>query len=313
MTEDEGADQGGPAPAVSVVIPCFNGLPLLHEQLDALARQVDAPPFEVIVADNGSTDGCATAVVARRTGPAVRVVDASDVRGATHARNVGVRAAKASRIAICDADDVVCDVWVRAMHDALQTADHVGGPVRTDRINDPLTARWRSVGRDGLLASEFLPYARGANGAFRREVFDAIGGYDEELGLNGGCDDADFSWRVQLAGYTVAGAPEAVVDYRMRPTLRTLWRQSMTYGCTWARLYQRFGGDGMPKPWSVPALARRVWWLVTRAPISVVDPVRRGRWINRLGSLIGVVQGAVESRRRGKVAPSRHEMPASDR
>jgi GT2 family glycosyltransferase len=296
LTVDGEALPAPPAPIISVVIPCRNGLPLLHEQLDALARQVDAPPFEVIVADNGSTDGTAHAIVARRAGPVVRVVDASEVRGVSHARNVGVRAARASRIAICDADDVVGGAWVGSMYEALETADIVGGPIRTDRLNDPVTARWRSVGEGALHDGAFLAYARGGNCAFRREAFEAVGGYDE--GLVGGGDDPDFSWRLQLAGWSIGGASEAVVHYRLRPDLRSLWRQTTTYGRSLAELYARFGVHGMPEPWSARALATRTWWLITRAPISVVDPVRRGRWVNQLAWLVGIIQGAVESRRR---------------
>lgn len=66
---------------VSVVVAVFQAGDTLATQLDSLAAQVDAPPFEVVLADNGSTDGAIAAALARTDGLVLRVVDASQRRG----------------------------------------------------------------------------------------------------------------------------------------------------------------------------------------------------------------------------------------
>ena len=62
---------------VSVVIPVFNGGTMLDRQLDSLDAQEGAPRFEVVVSDNGTTDGSVERARSRSTGPEVVVVDAS--------------------------------------------------------------------------------------------------------------------------------------------------------------------------------------------------------------------------------------------
>ena len=80
-----------PALGCSVVIPTFNAADVIEQQLAALAGQKDAAPFEVVVADNGSTDDLASAVAQwRKALPGLRVVDASRDRGVSVARNVGI-------------------------------------------------------------------------------------------------------------------------------------------------------------------------------------------------------------------------------
>jgi glycosyltransferase involved in cell wall biosynthesis len=92
---------------VSVVIPVRNGLPFLDTQLHALADQDYSGDFEVVVSDNGSTDGT-RAHVDRMSFPfPLRCVDSSQVRGVSHARNVGIAAARGEFLAITDHDDAV--------------------------------------------------------------------------------------------------------------------------------------------------------------------------------------------------------------
>ena len=75
---------------VAIVIPLFNGAETITEQLDALARQTFSRPFEVVVADNGSTDA-GPGLVRAHPMANLRLVDASQCRGQAHARHVGAR------------------------------------------------------------------------------------------------------------------------------------------------------------------------------------------------------------------------------
>lgn len=276
-------------PDVSVVIPVHNGVPLLGEQLDALVRQTFAGTLEVIVADNLSTDG--TADFARRWSDRLdlRVVAAADGRGVNHARDTGVRAASADRILVCDADDVACDEWAERMVLALDGHDHVGGPLRFDRLNDAEVVAWYPEDPDDSLSCSegFLPYAVGANCGFRRGVFDAIGGYDTSLAEGG--DDVDFSWRAQLAGFTIGFVPGAWIDYRLRGDLGGLYRQMRGRGRGVSALRRKFAGD-LAEPVGM-TLAGLAWWVASRAPLALLDRRWRGRWVRAVAFHRGLLLG----------------------
>ena len=111
------------SPRLSVIIPCKNMGATIGAQLEALANQSWSEPWEVIVSDNGSSDD-SVRVVQRYAArlPNLRLVDASDRPGASHARNVGARHATAPALAFCDADDEVGVDWLAAMDRALSRA-----------------------------------------------------------------------------------------------------------------------------------------------------------------------------------------------
>ena len=101
--------------ACSVVVPTYNAAATLPEQLAALAAQTIGFPFEVVISDNGSTDDSASVAAAWCDRLDLRVVDASRGRGVSVARNVGIEAAAADLVLLCDADDGVSAGWVEAM------------------------------------------------------------------------------------------------------------------------------------------------------------------------------------------------------
>ena len=86
---------------ISVIVAVRNGMPWLEEQLRALAEQQCNEPWEVVVADNGSTDESRLVVEewANRA-PMIRLIDASKVRGPGAARNAGVRTARGRAIGL---------------------------------------------------------------------------------------------------------------------------------------------------------------------------------------------------------------------
>ena len=90
-------DQSQPI-ALSVILPCFNASATIGHQLDALTAQRWDKRWEVIVADNGSTDASRTVAESYKDRLDLRVVDASDRKGASHARNVGASAARVPRL-----------------------------------------------------------------------------------------------------------------------------------------------------------------------------------------------------------------------
>lgn len=291
------AAPAAPPPDVSVVIPVFDAVRDLPQQLDALAAQEFAGRFEVVLADNGSTDGLREAVAgwAPLLPFPLRVVDASDVRGVSHARNVGCRAATAPLLAICDADDVVSPQWLARLVEALGSADVVGGALTSERLNPDHVRSWRPMYPPGRLPRKlrYLPYAQGANIGLRRDVFERLGGWDERF--VGGGDDVEFSWRAQHSGFRLAAAPHALVYYRLRPSLRAMMRQTYAYARSDAHLLTEFDGSGV-RPTPAHRLVLEVGWIVVTSPL-VVSPAWRGFWLRRVALLAGRVAGSVHYRR----------------
>src|SRR3954451_24006623 len=122
--------------SISVVVPCLNAASTLPRQLEALSKQEYDGDWEVVVADNGSTDGTlAVADEFRGRVPRLVLVDASARPGQAYARNAGVRVATGDALLFVDADDEVEPQYVAAMADALQHHEFVAARFDSDSLN----------------------------------------------------------------------------------------------------------------------------------------------------------------------------------
>ena len=280
---------------VSVVIPTYNAASLLPLQLEALANQTTGVPFEVLVADNGSTDDLASVIESwqSRAPYPLRRIDASERRGVSHARNAGVAASRAEYVLVCDADDAVHPGWIDGHLKALATADVTGGPTEVETLNPGPERHWRyfpPIDDDWQLPEEkgFLPWITGANFGARRSVVVALGGWDEDLDGRGG-DDTEFSWRAQVRGFTVAPAPSAVVSYRLRRGLWPTARQMFHYNVCFTELWERFADDGLTPPPIRKCVAGLAHMFLRRAHHLFRDEEARGQWFVNVGLSAGVV------------------------
>jgi glycosyltransferase involved in cell wall biosynthesis len=224
-------------PTATVLLCVRNGAATLERQLDALSRQEFDGDWELVVVDNASDDGTRAIVSGWMDRfPQLRVVDESLV-GTNWARNRGVRESCSDIIVLCDADDEVSRTWLRSMVAGLARFDLVGGRLDPDHINEPTAPRAACIQRHGLPSVFRWEYAVGASLGFRRDVYDAIDGFDTAFAF--GSDDADFCIRAQIAGYSIGFVPSAVVDYRVRHTARGVMRQRFSYGRGHQRLVDK--------------------------------------------------------------------------
>jgi glycosyltransferase involved in cell wall biosynthesis len=232
---------------LSVIIPCYNGADTITTQLDALSTQSWSETWEVIVSDNGSTDGTSAVVERYRERlPNLRIVDASHKRGQPYALNAGVRAARSEAVAFCDADDEVAPGWVAAMGEALSRHDFVAGCFEMEKLNP----RWmksshhQEVGLNTYRYPPYLPHAGSGNMGVRRSVHAALGGFDESMPY---LFDTDFCFRAQLAETRLHFAPDAVLHYRAPADMSTIYRKALLNGQYNVLLYKRYRPLGMPK------------------------------------------------------------------
>lgn len=293
------ASPGGPGARplfLSVVIPCFDAADTLGEQLEALAGQRWDGPWEVLVADNGSTDGSvAVAEGFRDRLPGLRVVDASGRRGPGHARNRGAAEARGDALLFTDADDRVGEGWLAGMARALAAHDFVAARYDATRLNPEAVARSRTNPQEhGLIPYDyplFLPHAGGSSLGVKRSLHEAVGGFAEDLPA---LEDTDYCWRIQLAGTPLVAAPEAVVHIRYEAAAGGLFRQSFRFGVYNVLLYARYRGRGMPR---LPVIAGLARWakLVLTAP-RVLLPSARAAWLGQLGWRLGRLWGCLRFR-----------------
>jgi glycosyltransferase involved in cell wall biosynthesis len=277
---------------VSVIVPARNAVTTIGEQLDALASQTFEGSWEVIVADNGSTDDTVGKVRqwADRL-PDLRIVPCGERLGKSYAVNVATRTARGTLIAYCDADDIVSTVWLASLVHALDEHVLVAGPTDLSRLNPRRLYSWR---RDlgwqqpfrwrGYLTSVF-----GGNMAVRRETFDLVGGFDEALSS---CEDYDFAFRVQLTGAAIEFVPEAVLHYRLREGW-SYFRRSVDYGIGHVELYRRFRNEGLRRG-TLLGVARLVA-AGFGAPLVLFPKYRYG-WITLAGVELGRLRGSLRTR-----------------
>jgi glycosyltransferase involved in cell wall biosynthesis len=236
-------------PGLSVIIACRNGAATLGETLDGLAAQAWERPWEVVLADNGSTDGSVAlfeAFARARPRLACRVVDASARPGKPFALNTAIAAARAPAVAVCDADDVPGEGWLAAMGTALERHPIVACRMDFDRLNRGWIRRTRGEHqRERLERLPFLPervHAGGGTMGVQRRLVEEIGGFDEDFVY---LEDTEFGLRAQLAGHEIVFVPEAVMHVRARADLAPIFRQSYNWGRYDMKLVSRYRDRGV--------------------------------------------------------------------
>ena len=280
---------------LSVVIAVLDAEEHLAHQLASIAAQQCSVPWEVVVADNGSSDRSVEIAEGFRSRlPSLTVLDASARRGPGAARNAGVAAARGDRLVFCDADDELAPGHLEAMAAAL--ADHalVGAAIDHERLNPPGTGAIHTT-QTGLLQTDppFLPTPSVRRLGVQRSLHEQLGGFDPDVDI--ACEDRDYCYRAQLAGVELALVPEALVHYRHRSTWSGYYRQWRNYAIGSVQMFERYRDDGLGKP---PALRALPGWAMTALLFlpSLRTRRRRLQWAARLGWRVGRARGSLRYR-----------------
>lgn len=224
---------------LSVVVPVLDMADSVGACLDALvAQSLPRDQFEVIVVDNGSTDGTPD-IVQRYPVTLLR----ESMPGACNARNTGIRAARGEFVAFTDADCVPSRGWLRHLARAGASADVdvIAGPLAVLDPERSLLARYSAtVGQYDparSLAHPAFPYAVTGNVCIRTSVLNAVGLFDPAFPT---FDSAEFFWRLrQQMPLRATVETRALVFYRTRSTLSAFVRQNYGYGQGTGRLMRR--------------------------------------------------------------------------
>lgn len=268
-------------PTVSVIIPAFNAEKFLRETLESALGQT-VPPLEVIVVDDGSTDG--TVALVERFRGAVRLLRQAN-GGVARARNAGAAQAKGEWLAFLDADDV----WLPGKLER-QMASADAALIHTDRYNigvlDGLPAVHGDLQPlvDGDVFSALLiggNVITTSSVALRTEVFRDLGGFDEDPRLL--AEDWDLWLRV-AERHAIRACREPLVRYRLHAAGLSRNPAKMNR----ARLLIVGRALALPRGAALPAMERRRIWSETHRT-NGWDAARHGR---RLSALASYAKGA---------------------
>ncbi len=219
---------------ISVVIPAYNAERTLGRAIEGALSQ-GLPDTEVVVVDDGSTDG--TARVA--AGYHVKCVSQKNA-GPAAARNAGWRAASGDVVVFTDSDCVPGPGWLAALAEGLEDESagavtgsyDIANPERLlpRLIHEEIKDRHTAYGR-------YVKFFGSYNVAVRRVVLEQTGGFDEGYRRASG-EDNDLSYRILKLGYRIAFAPEALVGhYHTTKTWKYL-KEQYTHGYWRMKLYK---------------------------------------------------------------------------
>jgi GT2 family glycosyltransferase len=205
---------------ISVVIPTCGRLDSLVKCLSELAGAE-----EILVSDDGRSDQTRDLINERF--PLVKWVPGPG-RGPAANRNFGAKQASGDWLAFIDDDCYPAADWVENLRRATLDADIIEGrTICPDRTNHPLEETVENL-NGGLLWS--------CNFAIRRQIFQMLGGFDEDF-LEPGGEDLEFSWRVKQKMLTVRFTPDMIVYHPARTLSLTKWVYRV-FQLRWHLLYR---------------------------------------------------------------------------
>lgn len=226
-----------PLPFVSVVMPIFNEAVFIERSLGAvLAQDYPANLMEVIVVDGGSTDGTRQTLEQFQKSDPRLVILTNPARIIPSALNIGIRHARGDLIVRVDGHTVIAPDYVRTCVEYLlrDDVDNVGGlmqPVGKTYFGRAIALATSSpfgIGNSKFHYSEKEQHVDTVYlGAYRRQVFDRIGLFDEEFLCN---EDYELNYRLRAAGGRILCTPTIRSIYYCRESPIALWRQYFRYG-----------------------------------------------------------------------------------
>jgi cellulose synthase/poly-beta-1,6-N-acetylglucosamine synthase-like glycosyltransferase len=260
-------------PFVSVVVPALNCVDDVQGFVEVM-RQQDYPAdcFEIIVVDNGSSDG--TFERARAAG---MIALQCAQKGRARALNAGIEAARGEFILTTDLSCRAEPYWIRAVVDTF--AEHpeagcVAGEIELLRTSDGAVIDFqeRTNYMSPLLALKrrrlpYMPFADGANASFRKSVFDEIGGFEASFVK---AADVEICYRMfVLTDYTLVFNSSALMREPGEPSLRALLYQRFRMGIGVNLMQMKY-----PELYATRAAAltlRQLWWMLRGSCIEALD------------------------------------------
>lgn len=216
-----------PRPKLSVIVVTFHSASLLRETLEALFAQT-GPSFEAILLDNGSTDA-SVAIAREYAGRGLRLIERGENLGFAGGNNEAVRHSRGEIVFLLNPDAIlepgglaeierafaerpeIGVLGARLLHLDGRTLQHCGGRVDLPAFSELIGADEPNDGRHG--EPREVPFVVGAAMALRRQVWEELGGFDEDFNP-AYYEDTDLCFRARRAGRPVVYWPGLVLRHR---------------------------------------------------------------------------------------------------
>jgi GT2 family glycosyltransferase len=231
-------------PEYSIVVPAYQAADVIGNCVKALnAQSIPRERYEIIVVDDGSTDGTATA--AREAGADQVITCVHGGPGA--ARNAGVAIANSRIMLFTDADCEPIPAWIEQIAAPFQDQAIYGakGTYRTHQR--ALVARFIQLEYedkyDKMRGQDYIDFIDTYSAAYRRKVFEQTGGFDPAFRVAN--EDVEFSYRVAQLGHKLVFVPEAVVFHRHANSVLKYLRRKYYVGFWRVRTYQLHPGKAI--------------------------------------------------------------------
>ncbi|MCL4835987.1 MAG: sugar transferase [Caldilineaceae bacterium] len=245
----------------SVIVPVYNGQTSITTCLDALSRQsIPLQHFEVIVVDDGSTDGSRAAVEGWLATKAIahwQVMSQANA-GPAAARNQGAQLAQSPLLLFTDADCAPSPDWVEALLRVFEQPDIVGakGTYLTDQTGlTPCFVQAEYEDRyDRMVGSERIDFVDTYSAAYRRAIFLENGGFATVF-TTASVEDQEFSFRLAAKGYRLVFAPQAQVKHIHDENLGEYFRRKYFIGF-WKSLLTRWHPERMVQDSHTPPVLK---------------------------------------------------------
>lgn len=197
---------------VSIVVPCFNGGPMLREALASIEAVRNENLLEVIIVDDGSSEAEMSTILDEVAAAGHRVLRQPN-RGPAAARNAAIRLAKGEFILPLDSDNRLQEVYLNEGVSLLTRNPAVGVIYADAEYFGERNGRWHVPEFDLLLLvrRNFID----ACALYRKKLWEEVGGYDEHRPLSG-WEDWDFWLRLAAQGGTFIHLPGIGFHYRVR-------------------------------------------------------------------------------------------------
>jgi len=235
---------------VSVIVPCRNEEGYILETIKRIMRQEGAGEtytFELLVIDGKSTDRTVE-IIKDEAKKDIRIkLLINEKRITPSAFNMGIKSSRGRYICILGAHAEIANDYIISCLHKIQTtdADNVGGPwkaVGHNYTGKAVALAFRTPFAVGNAKSHMLKYEGYIDsvwgGFYKREVFDKIQGFDEELVRN---QDDELNYRLTKSGGKIWQSPEIKYSYICRSNLVSLFRQYTQYGYWKVRVIQKHG------------------------------------------------------------------------
>ena len=221
---------------VSVIVPTFNRKSLLEECVESLMVQ-DYPDYEVIVVDDGSTDGTGELLINLSRKYSVLSSFSQKNGGSYAARNLGIKKSNGGIICFTDDDCRVDPDWINNLIKHFDD-DEIGGVGGKIIPSAPTTYIEEYSQRNiPLNYPKKIEYIATCNAAYRKDLLDIVGGFDINFRSGG---DRDMSTQILMTCHKIVYEPDAIIHYRYRSNLHDFLKQWYLYGKGTAILNKKY-------------------------------------------------------------------------